>query len=220
MGEATVAAPSLAERAQQEDEAKVVKKIFRRLIWFLLILFVCSYLDKINMSFAALSMNKALGLSATMFGLANTVFYIAYVSAEIPSNVALARFGARVWIPRIMITWGIASTACMFAVGPNSLYVLRALVGLAEAGFMPGVLLYITLWFPPAYRARAFSFFVMAQPLTLMFGSTVSGLILDMNGAAGLAGWQWLFVLEGLPSIILGIVAWFYLCNSRPRRNG
>ena len=209
-----VATASRASPTQQDDEAKVVKKVFRRLMWFLLILFVCSYLDRINMSFAALSMNKALGLSATMFGLANTVFYIAYVSAEIPSNMALARFGARIWIPRIMITWGIASTACMFAVGPNSLSALRALVGLAEAGFMPGVLLYITFWFPPAYRARAFSLFIMAQPITLMFGSTVSGLILDMNGAVGLAGWQWLFLLEGVPSVILGIVAWFYLSDS------
>ncbi len=167
------------------------------------------------MGFAALSMNKALGLSTTMFGLANTIFFIAYVSAEIPSNMALARFGARVWIPRIMITWGIASMACMFATGANSLYVLRALVGLAEAGFMPGVLLYITMWFPSEHRARAMSLFIMAQPITLIFGSTVSGAILDIDGAAGLAGWQWLFLLEGLPSVALGIIAYFYL-SDRP----
>lgn len=205
------APPSSAGR---QDEEKVVKKVFSRLIWFLLLLFVCSYLDRINMSFAALSMNKDLGLTATTYGLASTMFFVAYVMAEIPSNMALARFGARVWIPRIMITWGIASTACMFAVGPYSLYALRALVGLAEAGFMPGVLLYITFWFPPAYRARAIAFFIMAQPVTLMFGSTVSGLILDMTGTLGLAGWKWLFLLEGVPSVILGIAAYFYLSNS------
>jgi ACS family 4-hydroxyphenylacetate permease-like MFS transporter len=194
-------------------EAAVAKKVYRRLTWFLMMTFVFSYLDRSNINFAALAMNKDLGLTATMFGFANSVFYIAYVAAEIPSNIVMARVGARLWIPRIMITWGLASAATMFAVGPNSLYVLRALTGLAEAGFLPGVLLYITYWYPPSYRARATALFIMAQPITQMIGYPISGLILDLNGLGGLAGWKWLFLLEGIPSVFVGIWAYFYLAD-------
>ncbi|MCL2429265.1 MAG: MFS transporter [Alphaproteobacteria bacterium] len=199
---------------EDAEELQVVRKAYRRVVWFLVVLFICSYLDRINMSFAALSMNKDLGLNATMFASAASIFYIAYVAAEIPSNMMLPRFGAKIWIPRIMITWGMASAATALAVGPNSLYVLRALVGLAEAGFMPGILLYMTYWFPPVYLARASALFIMAQPITIMFGSFVSGGILEMNGVLGLAGWQWLFILEGLPSVIFGVIAYFYLSNT------
>jgi ACS family 4-hydroxyphenylacetate permease-like MFS transporter len=195
------------------DEDAVVRKVYRRLVWFLILLFICSYLDRINISFAALAMNKDLNLTATMFGLASSIFYVAYIAAEIPSNMMMPRFGARIWIPRIMITWGLASAATMFATGPYSLYALRALTGLAEAGFMPGILLYLTYWFPSSYRARATAFFIMAQPITIMFGSSLSGWILDMHGFLGLAGWKWLFLLEGLPAVILGIVAYFYLAD-------
>jgi MFS transporter, ACS family, 4-hydroxyphenylacetate permease len=196
------------------EETAVARKVYRRLSWFLVLLFICSYLDRINISFAALAMNKDLGLTATMYGLAGSIFYIAYVLAEIPSNMMMPRFGARIWIPRIMITWGLASAATVFAVGPYSLYALRALTGLAEAGFMPAVLLYLTYWFPSAYRARATAMFIMAQPITIMFGSSVSGFILDMHGFLGLAGWRWLFLLEGLPAVVLGVIAFFYLNNS------
>ncbi len=199
--------------ATPADEERVVRKVFRRLIWFLFVLYIISYLDRINIGFAALSMNKDLGLSATMFGVANTVFYLGYVLCEVPSNMLMAKFGARVWIPRIMVTWGIASMATMFAEGPNSLYGLRLLVGIAEAGFLPGVLLYLTYWFPPSYRARATAVFMVAQPVTLMFGSTISGLILDMNGLWGIAGWRWLFLIEGVPAVLLGVVAYFYLAD-------
>ncbi|WP_158601915.1 MFS transporter [Pararobbsia silviterrae] len=195
------------------EEVAVSRKVYARLVWFLVLMFICSYLDRINMSFAALSMNRDLGLTATSFGIAGSVFYLAYVVAEIPSNLAMQRLGARLWIPRIMITWGLASAACMFATGPSSLYVFRALVGLAEAGFMPGVLLYLTYWFPEAYRARASTLFIMAQPITILFGSSLSGALLEMNGFMGLAGWRWLFLIEGVPSIALGIVAFFYLDN-------
>ena len=200
--------------ASSSEEEAVVRKAYRRLVWFLVLLFITSYLDRINISFAALAMNKDLGLSATMFGLAGSIFYIAYVIAEIPSNMLMPYFGARIWIPRIMITWGLASAGTMFAAGPYSLYVLRALTGLAEAGFMPGILLYLTYWFPATHRARATSFFIMAQPITIMFGSTVSGMILHINGFLGLEGWRWLFLLEGLPAVLLGVVAYFYLDNS------
>jgi ACS family 4-hydroxyphenylacetate permease-like MFS transporter len=202
-----------------EEEVAVARKVYRRLSWFLVLLFISSYLDRINISFAALAMNKELGLTATMYGFAGSIFYVAYVLAEIPSNMMMPRFGARIWIPRIMITWGLASAATVFAVGPNSLYALRALTGLAEAGFMPGVLLYLTYWFPSAYRARATALFIMAQPITIMFGSSVSGLILDMHGFLGLAGWRWLFLLEGLPAVILGVIAFFYLTNRPEEAN-
>ncbi len=192
------------------------RTIFRRVVWYLFLLYICSYLDRINIGFAALAMNRDLGLTPTTFGVANTIFYIGYMVFEVPSNLMLARFGARVWLARIMITWGIASTATAFATGATSLYAVRFLVGLAEAGFVPGVLLYLTYWFPSAYRARANGVFMVAQPLTIAFGSIVSGYILKMDGAFGLSGWRWLFVLEGVPSIVLGAVTFFYL-RDRPR---
>jgi ACS family 4-hydroxyphenylacetate permease-like MFS transporter len=191
-------------------------KVFRRVVWYLFLLYICAYLDRINIGFAALSMNRDLGLTATAFGMANTIFYVGYMLFEVPSNLMLARFGARTWLARIMITWGIASTATAFAQGETSLYALRLLVGIAEAGFVPGVLLYLTYWFPQAYRARANGFFMVAQPVSIAIGALLSGYILRMDGALGAAGWQWLFVLEGVPSIILGAITFFYL-NDRPR---
>jgi ACS family 4-hydroxyphenylacetate permease-like MFS transporter len=205
---------SVATKAGADEGELVVRKVFWRLIPFLFALYVLSYLDRINIGFAALSMNQELGLSRTMFGIANTIFYVGYVLCEVPSNLLLVRYGAHRWIPRIMITWGLASAATMFAVGPNSLYALRLLVGIAEAGFLPGVLLYLTFWFPQRWRARATAIFMVAQPVTIAFGSTLSGFILDMHGWLGLSGWRWLFLVEGLPSVLLGVVAWFYLSPS------
>lgn len=204
------------EAAVEDIELRAIKKVSRRLIWFLVILYVFSYLDRINIGFASLSMNRALGLTATQFGMANTIFYLGYILCEIPSNLMLARYGARIWLPRILITWGIASAATMFAASAGSLYSIRAVVGLAEGGFLPGVLLYLTLWFPQAYRARTNALFMIAQPLTIAVGSPLSGLILDRHSALGMTAWRWLFVLEGLPSAILGVVAYFYLTD-RPR---
>ncbi|MBE7200193.1 MAG: MFS transporter [Parafilimonas terrae] len=187
-------------------------RAFRRLIWFLLILYVVAYLDRINVGFAALSMNRDLGLTAATFGLANTIFYVAYLALEIPSNALMVRYGARKWLARILVTWGIASTLTMFATGPYSLYLLRSIVGIFEAGFVPGVMLYLTYWFPAAQRGRATALFMVAQPLAIGFGSLISGLIMSgTHGAFGLQGWQWLFVIEGLPAVFLGIVVLFYL---------
>jgi ACS family 4-hydroxyphenylacetate permease-like MFS transporter len=194
----------------------VIRKVSRRLIPFLFVLYVFSFLDRINIGFAALSMNKELMLTATMFGIANTIFYAGYCLFEIPSNLMLARYGARIWIPRIMITWGIASTATMFAAGPQSLYLIRLIVGIAEAGFVPGILLYLTYWFPQSHRARANAVFMVAQPITIAFGASISGFILDIDGFLGLSGWRWMFFLEGIPSVLLGIAAYFYLTD-RPR---
>jgi MFS transporter, ACS family, 4-hydroxyphenylacetate permease len=197
----------------------VFRKIFRRLIWFLFILLVVSFMDRINIAFASLTMNKELGLSAAAYGMSLTVFYITYTLCEIPSNLMLARFGARIWIARIMITWGLASAATMFAVGVWSLFGIRALVGAAEAGFLPGILLYLTYWFPRTCRARASALFIMGIPATVALASTLSGFILQMNGFLGLAGWRWLFLLEGLPAVILGIVCLFYLDDGPAKAN-
>ncbi|MFC0225552.1 4-hydroxyphenylacetate permease [Serratia aquatilis] len=205
------AADSAKLNARQQA---VINKLFRRLLVFLFILFVFSYLDRINIGFAGLTMGKDLGLTSTMFGLATTLFYVMYVICGIPSNIMLGIVGARRWIAIIMVIWGVASTATMFATGPNSLYVLRMLVGIAEAGFLPGLLLYLTYWFPAYYRARANALFMIAMPVTMALGSLASGYILSMDGLLDLRGWQWLFLLEGFPSVLLGAVVWFYLDDS------
>ncbi|AYA41101.1 4-hydroxyphenylacetate permease [Xenorhabdus nematophila] len=197
--------------AQQQN---VINKLFRRLILFLFVLFVFSFLDRINIGFAGLTMGKDLGLTSTMFGLAATFFYATYVIFGIPSNVMLSIVGARRWIATIMVLWGIASTTTMFATGPTSLYILRMLVGVAEAGFLPGILVYLTYWFPAYFRARANALFMIAMPVTMAFGSLISGYILEMDGIWNLRGWQWLFLLEGFPSVLLGFVVWFYLDDS------
>ena len=189
----------------------VINKLFRRLVVFLFVLFVFSYLDRINIGFAGLTMGKDLGLTSTMFGLATTLFYVMYVVCGIPSNVMLTIVGARRWIAILMIVWGIASTATLFATGPNSLYALRMLVGIAEAGFLPGLLYYMTYWFPAHYRARANALFMIAMPVTM---ALASGYILNMDGMLNLKGWQWLFLLEGFPSVLLGLVVWFWLDDS------
>jgi MFS transporter, ACS family, 4-hydroxyphenylacetate permease len=193
-----------------EREKRVMRKVSVRILPFVMVLFVCSYLDRINLGFAALSMNSDLKLTAAMFGFANSIFYIGYVLCEVPSNIIMQRVGARVWIARIMITWGLLSATTLFATGPTSLYVIRFFVGVAEAGFVPGILLFITYYFPSAYRARANTLFLLGMPITSAIGSVVSSYILSLGHLCGLAAWQWLFILEGLPSVILGIVAFFY----------
>jgi ACS family 4-hydroxyphenylacetate permease-like MFS transporter len=196
------------------DEKAVMEKVSRHLLRFLFPLFLVSFLDRINIGFAGLTMVKDLGLTATQFGFATTLFYLAYIAFGIPSNIALARVGARIWIGTIMVAWGIASSATMFSSSPQSLYFYRVLVGIAEAGFLPGMLLYLTLWFPSAYRARANSMFMIAMPVTAALGSAVSGLILSLDGTCGLKGWQWLFLLEGFPASILGVASFFYMDDS------
>jgi ACS family 4-hydroxyphenylacetate permease-like MFS transporter len=205
------AALAVRVTADAELDDAVFRKVFRRLMWFLFLLLVVSFMDRINIGFAALTMNKDLGFNSAAYGMSLTVFYVAYVLCEIPSNLMLPRVGARLWIARIMITWGIASAATMFAVGMWSLYGIRALVGVAEAGFLPGMLLYLTYWFPSSCRARANALFMMAIPATIAIASSISGFILQMEGFLGLAGWRWLFLLEGLPAVVLGVACLFYL---------
>ena len=190
-----------------------VRKAFRHVLPWCVAFYIVAYLDRINVGFAALTMNKDLGLTATMFGLSGTLFYLVYVGFEAPSTLMLARFGARFWLPRIMITWGLASMATVFAVGAYSFYGLRMLVGLAEAGLTPGVLFYLSRWFPRDRRAQANSLFLASLPLALITGAPLSGAILQMNGWLGLAGWRWVFLLEGVPPIVLGVIALMVLPN-------
>jgi ACS family 4-hydroxyphenylacetate permease-like MFS transporter len=208
------APPTLQPGASFSPQQQVIRKVSRHLLWFLFLLFVVSFLDRINIGFAGLTMVKDLGLTGTQFGLATTLFYVAYIACGIPSNLVLARIGARRWIGTLMIAWGLASTATMFATSAQTLYVLRILVGVTEAGFLPGMLLYLTYWFPAAYRARANALFMIAMPVTAAVGSLLSGAILGLEGMYGLKGWQWLFLLEGLPASFLGIVVYFYLKDS------
>src|ERR1700730_10400532 len=200
--------------SEQMDRDAAIRKVWWRLIPFLFVLYIFNYLDRINIGFAALSMNKDLVLTATTFGLADSIFYVGYWACETPTTLLSVRYGARVWIARILISWGLASAATMLVVGPNSLYLIRFLVGVLEAGFVPGVLLYLTYWIPNSHRARANGYLMMAQPVAMALGAGVSGLILDnLNGVLGLQGWRWLFLLEGLPAVILGVIAYAYLTD-------
>lgn len=201
-----------------DDAKKVVRKVSLRLIPFLFVLYIFNYLDRINIGFAALLMNKDLALSATAFGFASTIFYVGYVACEVPSNLLMVRFGARVWLARIMVTWGLASAATMLVFDATSLYAARFVVGVLEAGFVPGVLLYLSAWFPASHRGRANSLLMMAQPVAMALGAGISGLIMQRaHGVFGLQGWRWMFLLEGLPAFLLGIAIYFYLPD-RPER--
>jgi ACS family tartrate transporter-like MFS transporter len=206
-------------RAGATLEQATLAKVSRRLVPFLLLLYIVAWLDRVNVGFAALQMNQELGFSATVYGLGAGIFYFGYALFEIPSNLVLARIGARLWIARIMITWGLISVAMMFVRSATAFYVLRFLLGVAEAGFLPGIIYYMTYWFPRPVRARAVSWFMAAIPLSVVIGGPVAGVLLQMNGLLGLAGWQWLFLLEGAPAVILGVVVLFYLTD-KPEQAG
>ncbi len=168
-------------------------------------LYFFAFLDRVNVGFAALTMNVDLGLSSAVFGLGAGIFFIGYTLFEIPSNVLLERFGARVWIARIMLSWGVLSAAMAFVQGPTSFYVVRFLLGVAEAGFFPGIIYYLTCWFPARDRARIIALFMIALPLSSVIGAPISTALLGIE-AGGLHGWQWMFLLEAMPTIVLGFV--------------
>jgi MFS transporter, ACS family, tartrate transporter len=178
------------------------------------VLYVIAYLDRINVGFAALQMNRQLGLSEAVFGFGAGIFFIGYFVLEIPSNLVLQRLGARIWISRIIISWGVAAIAMMFTRGARSFYLLRFLLGAAEAGFFPGLVFYLTQWFPSHERARAISLFMTATQIAGVVGGPLSGVLLAMNGMGHLAGWQWLFLAEGIPAVIMGAAAAGYLPDS------
>ena len=188
-------------------ERRVFQRIAWRLVPILCIGYVLNYLDRSNIGFAALTMNQALGLSASQFGIGAGILFVSYCLFEIPSNLALVRFGARRWIARIMITWGIVSAATALVVGAKSFYALRFLLGLAEAGFFPGVTFYLAAWFPAALRTRMLAWFLLGIPLSAVVGNALSGFLLELDGVAGIAGWKWLFIAEGLPSVVVGVLA-------------
>jgi len=192
------------------------RKIAVRFVPLLLLAYVFNYLDRTCIGFAALTMNRDLGLSNSQFGLGAGIFFAGYCVFEIPSNMALYRFGARRWIARIMITWGLASAATALVTGPNSFYLVRFLLGVAEAGFFPGVTYFLAAWFPAQYRTRMLAWFVLGIPLSSVVGGPVCGALLQLNGVLGLAGWKWLFLAVSLPCVLIGVGVYALLAD-RPR---
>lgn len=198
------------------EEATLARSAIRRIGWrlipFLILAYFISFVDRVNVGFAGIQMNQDLALSATLFGWGAGIFFLGYFILEVPSNLALERFGARLWIARIMATWGLLSVAMAFVQGPWSFIILRFLLGAAEAGFFPGVILYLTYWFPAEYRARIVGVFMIAIPISSFLGSPISGALLNVSGF-GLRGWQWLFILEGVPAILMAATVPFVLPN-------
>jgi MFS family permease len=194
-------------------ERETIPRVARRLLPLLMLGYFCAYLDRVNVGFAGLTMNKALGFSAAVFGFGSGVFFIGYFLAEVPSNLILAKVGARRWIARILITWGIISGLTAFVWGAWSFYGIRFLLGLAEAGFYPGIILYMTWWFPSYYRSRMVGVFQSASVISLIVGPIVSAQLLQLDGFLGLQGWQWLFIAEALPPVIMGFVVLAWLTD-------
>jgi MFS transporter, ACS family, tartrate transporter len=193
--------------------AVTLRKVTLRLIPFLFVLYIVAWLDRVNVGFAALQMNSDLGFSSAAFGFGSGVFFLGYCLFEVPSNLILHRVGARRWIARIMMTWGAISMAMMFVRTTPTFYILRFLLGAAEAGFFPGMVYYLSQWYPEAQRARAIAAFMTAVPVSGVIGGPLSGALLSLNGVFGLAGWQWLFLVEGLPAMLLGVIVLFYLID-------
>jgi MFS transporter, ACS family, tartrate transporter len=194
-------------------ERQTVARVAWRLLPLLMACYFIAYLDRVNVGFASLTMNKALGFSSAVYGFGGGIFFLGYFIFEVPSNVLLGKVGARVWIARILITWGIIAACTAFITGPLSFYTVRFMLGVAEAGFFPGIILYLTWWFPSYYRSRIVGVFMAAIPLSNILGSVVSGFLLDLDGWLGFAGWQWLFILEAAPAVVLGIVFWVYMTD-------
>ena len=201
--------------AEEHALASAIAKATRRLVWFLVVLYFFAVLDRVNVGVAGITMRRDLGLTAGDFGFGAGIFFLGYLIFEVPSNLALERFGARVWLARIVVTWGLASMATALAVGPSSFTGFRFLLGVAEAGFFPGVLFYLTLWFPARQRARVNALFFLGVPLSNAMAAALSSVLLTLNGTLGLAGWQWLFIVEGAPPVLLGLLA-LRLLPSRP----
>src|SRR6476659_7665041 len=193
-----------------------VARVSRRLIPFLLLLYILNFLDRVNVGFAALEMNRDLGFGPEVYGFGAGVFFFGYCLFEVPSNLVLYRTGARLWIARIMVTWGLAASTMMLVHTPGSFYALRFLLGVAEAGFFPGIIFYLTYWYPAPERARAYATFLAAIPVCGVIGGPISGALLGLDGRLGLRGWQWVFLLEGIPSVLVGLAV-LVLLPDRPR---
>jgi ACS family tartrate transporter-like MFS transporter len=198
-------------------EQVTMRKVYLRILPLAMVVYFFCYLDRINVSFAALQMNADIGLTAAAYGLSSTAFYLGYCLFEVPSNVILDKVGARIWIARIMITWGLCSGATAFATGPTSFLVIRFLLGLAEAGLFPGIVLLFTYWFPDHHRGRIVSSFTLALPISVALGAPISTAILGLDGFLGYAGWKWIYLMEAVPTVIIGFVVLFLLTDKPAR---
>jgi len=208
---------SFAATDDKVVETAVMRRVFWRLMPFLLAAYLVCYIDRVNVGFASLQMNKAVGIDPKVYGLGAGIFFIGYFILEVPSNLRLEHFGARRWIARIMVSWGVISGAFALIGGPTSFLILRFLLGAAEAGFFPGVILYLTYWFPSEHRAKIVGIFMVAIPVAGVLGSPISGAILGMDGVLGLGGWQWVFILEAAPAVLLGLFSLVWLTD-RPEQ--
>lgn len=203
----------------EEMKQRVFTKVTWRLIPFLVLCYLLNYIDRVNLGFAALEMNRDLGLTATTFGYGAGILFIGYLIFGVPSNLGLNKYGARIWLGLLLAVWGCISASMAFITTTTQFLVVRFLLGAVEAGFFPGVIFYLTQWFPAEYRGSITSRFMFAQPLALMIGSTVSGWLLTLDGMMGVAGWQWMFILEGAPTVIVGLIALSYLTDNPSKAN-
>ncbi len=194
-------------------EQRTLRRITWRIVPFVMLLYFIAFIDRVNIGFAALTMNRDIGLSPSAYGFGAGIFFLGYFLFEVPSNLILEKVGARLWIARVMVTWGVISGAMAFVRGPASFYALRFLLGAAEAGFFPGIILYLSYWFPARHRAAVTALFMAAAPVSTALGSPVSAALLEMHGVLGLTGWQWLFVIEAIPAVILGFVTFFFMTD-------
>jgi MFS transporter, ACS family, tartrate transporter len=209
-----ITADTMLEELSADDiEKSAIRSVSYRIIPFLILSYFICVLDRVNVSFAALTMNADLKFTPLVYAWGAGIFFVGYFLLEVPSNVALYRFGARRWIARIMVTWGMVSASSALVSGPYSFYALRFMLGVAEAGFFPGIILYLTFWYPAKYRARVMSAFILGAPLSAVLGGPICGYLLELNAVGGLKGWQWLFICEGIPAVLLGIFAFFYLTD-------
>ncbi len=207
-----ITTPPLGFTSDASTEDDIFRKIAFRLVPFLFLCYLAAYLDRVNVGFAKLQMQKELALSETVYGFGAGIFFLGYVLFEVPSNIILHKVGARLWLARVMLTWALISAATAFVKSATAFYIMRFLLGVAEAGFIPGVLLYLTYWFPAARRGRITALFLTAIPMASILGGPLSGWILSaVTGAYGLSGWQWLFIVEAIPSVAFGVAILFYL---------
>ncbi len=212
MTQTTLATPGASPPSALET--RTMRAVTLRIMPFIMLCYFIAYLDRVNVGFAALQMNKAIGLNAAAYGFGAGLFFLGYCACEVPSNLMLYKVGARRWIARIMFTWGLCAAGMAFITGPESFYTMRTLLGMAEAGFQPGVLFFLTLWFPDAYRGRVMGLFFAAIPVSGIIGAPISGVLLSLDGLLGLQGWQWLYLIEAMPAILLAPVVALYLQDS------
>lgn len=198
-------------------EKRTLRKITWRIVPFIMILYLIAYIDRVNIGFAAITMKEDLGFTASILGFGAGVFFLGYFLFEVPSNIILHKVGARIWIARVMVTWGIIAGGMAFVESSTSFYVMRFFLGVAEAGFFPGIILYLSYWFPARNRAGVIALFMAAAPIATAIGSPISAALLEMHGIMGLAGWQWMFLIEAIPAVILGVVVFFYMTD-RPEK--